>query len=81
MIAPSVSTEGGLGYEEGDDLEEDERLAYAKLLTMALADLPGQTLGLRAMEGHLRTFVVLVTFRLLPLWQSRSFCLKNERIL
>eukprot|EP00951_Prasinocladus_malaysianus_P019000 scaffold153311_cov32-Prasinocladus_malaysianus.AAC.1 len=43
MIAPSVRTDEGLGYEEGDDLEDDERAAYQKLLPKALADLPGRS--------------------------------------
>jgi len=41
MIAPSVRTDGGLGYEEGDDLEDDEREMYNSMLPKALVDLPG----------------------------------------
>uniref|UniRef100_A0A061SGJ4 SUMO-activating enzyme subunit n=1 Tax=Tetraselmis sp. GSL018 TaxID=582737 RepID=A0A061SGJ4_9CHLO len=41
IVAPSVRTEGGLGYEEGDDLEDDETARNAELLTKRLVDLPG----------------------------------------
>eukprot|EP00775_Hariotina_reticulata_P001221 gene1221-1560_t len=38
---PSLNTEGGFFYEEGDDLDEDEAEASRKLLPRTLAALPG----------------------------------------
>mmetsp|Transcript_31100 Transcript_31100/g.78556 ORF Transcript_31100/g.78556 Transcript_31100/m.78556 type:complete len:631 (+) Transcript_31100:110-2002(+) len=46
MAAPSVRTDAGLGYEEGDDLDEDERAFNDSLLPKMLVDLPGG--GIRA---------------------------------
>lgn len=45
LVAPSISTEGGFLYEEGEGLEEDEVAAYGKLLGRPLDALPGGGLG------------------------------------
>jgi ubiquitin-like 1-activating enzyme E1 B len=45
LVAPSISTQGGFLYEEGEGLEADEVEENARLLPRALAGLPGGGLG------------------------------------
>lgn len=45
LVEPTVRTDAGFEYEEGEGLDEDEVAANAAKLPIALAALPGGGLG------------------------------------
>jgi hypothetical protein len=48
---PSLNTEGGFFYEEGDDLDEDEAEASRQLLPRTLAGMPADLPAAAAAAG------------------------------